>query len=314
MRRRQRPRPQQQAKAELADLKRFVALAQSVERDSKATKLVEVLPLAFELAQEKGAARKAVIFTESCKTQEYLFRLLSDSGYAGEIVLMNGSNNDETSKRIYAEWKKRNEHRWDDVSSGSKSADMKAAIVDEFRDRGTLLIATESAAEGVNLQFCSIVVNYDLPWNPQRIEQRIGRCHRYGQKSDVLVVNFLNRKNEADRRVFELLDQKFNLFEGVFGASDDVLGVVESGVDFERRIAAIYQDCRTPEQIKIAFDALQVELDEKIQAGMDKARRAFLENFDAEVHERLRIHKEAAKQSLDRQQQTLLDLAKFALT
>jgi adenine-specific DNA-methyltransferase len=305
---------QQQAKAELADLQRFVALAQSVERDSKATKLVEVLPRAFELAQEKGAARKAVIFTESCKTQEYLFRLLSESGFLGEIVLMNGSNNDETSKRTYAEWKKRNEHRWEEVSSGSKSADMKAAIVDEFRERGTLLLATESAAEGVNLQFCSIVVNYDLPWNPQRIEQRIGRCHRYGQKSDVLVVNFLNRRNEADRRVFELLEQKFNLFKGVFGASDDVLGVVESGVDLEKRIAAIYQDCRTPEQIKVAFDTLQLDLDEKIKAGIDTARRAFLENFDAEVHERLRVHKEAAKQSLDTQQQMLLDLAKFALT
>ena len=80
-----------------------------------------------------------------------------------------------------------------------------------------------------------------MPWNPQRIEQRIGRCHRYGQKTDVLVVNFLNRKNEADKRVFELLDQKFNLFKGVFGASDDVLGAVESGVDLEMRIASIYQ-------------------------------------------------------------------------
>jgi adenine-specific DNA-methyltransferase len=197
---------QAQAKAELADLTRFIALANSVQCDSKATKLVEALPTAFRLAQEKGAARKAVLFTESCKTQEYLFRLLSESGYAGEIVLMNGTNNDDVSKRTYADWKKRNEHRWSAVSSGSKSADMKAAIVEQFRDRGTLLLATESAAEGINLQFCSIVVNYDLPWNPQRIEQRIGRCHRYGQKSDVLVVNFLNRSNEADRRVFELLD------------------------------------------------------------------------------------------------------------
>jgi hypothetical protein len=302
-----------EAKSELADLQRFVQLAQSVERDSKATKLVEVLPTVFKLAQEKGAARKAVLFTESVKTQEYLFKLLTESGYAGEIVLMNGSNNDETSKRTYASWKARNAHRWEDVSSGSKSADMKAAIVDEFRERGTLLLATESAAEGVNLQFCSIVINYDLPWNPQRIEQRIGRCHRYGQKTDVLVVNFLNRKNEADKRVFELLDQKFNLFKGVFGASDDVLGAVESGVDLEMRIAAIYQNCRTQEQIKEAFDTLQLELDDKIKAGIDTARRAFLENFDAEVHERLRVHKDAAKQSLGEQQRMLLDLAKFGL-
>lgn len=307
------PDNQYQALSELSDLKRFITLASSVERDSKATKLVESLPRAFELAQEKGAARKAVIFTESCKTQQYLFRLLTEAGYAGEIVLMNGSNTDETSKRTYAEWKKRNEHRWEEVSSGSKSADMKAAIVAEFRERGTLLLATESAAEGVNLQFCSIVVNYDLPWNPQRIEQRIGRCHRYGQKSDVLVVNFLNRKNDADRRVFELLEQKFKLFTGVFGASDDVLGVVESGVDLEKRIAAIYQDCRTPEQIDAAFDALQLELDDKIQAGLDTARRAFLDNFDAEVHERLRVHKDAAKASLGEQQRMLLDLAKYEL-
>jgi adenine-specific DNA-methyltransferase len=107
---------QVQAKAELADLTRFIALANSVQCDSKATKLVEALPIAFRLAQEKGAARKAVLFTESCKTQEYLFRLLSESGYAGEIVLMNGTNNDDVSKRTYADWKKRNEHRWGDVS------------------------------------------------------------------------------------------------------------------------------------------------------------------------------------------------------
>ena len=304
---------EQQTKLELTDLQRFVALANSIQRDSKATKLVEVLPIAFDLAAAKGAARKAVVFTESRKTQEYLFKLLSENGYAGQIVLMNGTNTDDTSKRTYAEWKARNEHRWAHVSSGSKSADMKAAIVDEFRDRGSLLLATESAAEGVNLQFCSIVVNYDLPWNPQRIEQRIGRCHRYGQKSDVLVVNFLNRKNEADKRVFELLDQKFQLFKGVFGASDDVLGAVESGVDLEKRIAGIYQECRTKEQIIAAFDALQIELDEKIKAGMDSARRAFLEAFDEEVHDRLKIHKERAKQSLNVQQRMLLDLAKYAL-
>jgi adenine-specific DNA-methyltransferase len=297
--------------SEIADLQRFVHLAQSIDLDSKAVKLIEALPTAFRLAQEKGAARKAVLFTESVKTQEYLFKLLTEQGYAGEIVLMNGANADETSRRIYAEWKARNAHRWEDVSSGSRTADMKAAIVEEFRERGTLLLATESAAEGINLQFCSIVINYDLPWNPQRIEQRIGRCHRYGQQADVLVVNFLNRSNEADQRVFELLDEKFNLFKGVFGASDEVLGVVESGVDLEMRIAAIYQDCRTREEIRSAFDALQRELDGKIKAGLDSARRAFLEIFDEEVHERLRVHKDAAKESLGAQQRMLLDLAKF---
>ncbi len=124
-----------------------------------------------------------------------------------------------------------------------------------------MLLATEAAAEGINLQFCSMLVNYDLPWNPQRIEQRIGRCHRYGQKYDVVVINFLNTKNAADQRVFDLLNQKFSLFNGVFGASDEVLGSISSGVDFEKRIAKIYQDCRTKNEIESSFDNLQKELE-----------------------------------------------------
>ena len=104
---------------------------------------------------------------------------------------------------------------------------------------------TEAGAEGLNLQFCNLVVNYDLPWNPQRIEQRIGRCHRYGQKRDVLVVNFLNRQNAADARLYELLSQKLALFDGVFGSSDEILGALGSGIDFEKRVLDIYQSCRS---------------------------------------------------------------------
>ena len=150
------------------------------------------------------------------------------------------------------------------------------------------MIATEAAAEGINLQFCSLVVNYDLPWNPQRIEQRIGRCHRYGQKFDVVVVNFLNKSNAADQRVYQLLKEKFKLFDGIFGASDEVLGSIESGVNFEKRIAQIYQHCRTPEEIQSLFDQLQKELEEQIEDRMKDARNNLLENFDEEVHEKLR--------------------------
>src|SRR5688572_1762054 len=161
------------------------------------------------------------------------------------------------------------------------------------------MIATEAGAEGVNLQFCSLVINYDLPWNPQRIEQRIGRCHRYGQKHDVIVINFLNERNEADQRVYQLLNEKFSLFNGLFGASDDVLGTIESGVDFEKRILAIYQQCRTPEAIDAAFKQLQEELDEQIRGRIDETRRNLLEHFDEDVHARLRLRLEDAKAQLD---------------
>jgi len=194
-----------------------------------------------------------------------LLRVLAEGPWADSIVLFNGSNNDERSRAVYREWLAR--HAGSERVTGSRTADMRSALVDYFRDRGKIMIATEAGAEGINLQFCSMVVNYDLPWNPQRIEQRIGRCHRYGQKHDVVVVNFLNRKNEADQRVYQLLSEKFQLFEGVFGASDEVLGVIESGVDFEKRIAEIYQQCRLPSDIRAAFYSLQRA---EINIGLEK--------------------------------------------
>jgi hypothetical protein len=191
--------------------------------------------------------------------------------------------------------------------------DIRTAIIEHFRDHGQILIATEAAAEGVNLQFCSLVVNFDLPWNPQRIEQRIGRCHRYGQKHDVVVINFLNEKNEVDRRVYELLEEKFSLFTGVFGASDDVLGTIESGVDFERRVLDIYQQCRTPEEIEAAFQKLRQELDEKIRTRMAETRRKLLEHFDEDVHARLRLNLEGAREQLDRVGRMFWRLTRFIL-
>jgi Helicase conserved C-terminal domain len=191
--------------------------------------------------------------------------------------------------------------------------DVRTALIEHFRDHATILLATEAAAEGVNLQFCSLVVNYDLPWNPQRIEQRIGRCHRYGQKHDVVVINFLNERNEADRRVLELLTEKFSLFNGVFGASDEVLGSIESGVDFEKRILAIYQECRTPEAIDAAFRALQAEMDEQIRSRLDDTRRALFEHFDEDVHQRLRLRLADARAQLDRVGRRFWSLTRFML-
>lgn len=285
-------------KDELELLRGFAALAKSITSNSKGDNLLLALQQGFDKTAELGGQKKAVIFTESKRTQNYLFNLLSNTGYKGKIVFLNGVNNDEVSKEIYAKWKER--HKNDGKISGSRSADIKAAIVEAFRDEASILIGTEAASEGINLQFCSIIVNYDLPWNPQRIEQRIGRCHRYGQKNDVIVINFLNNRNAADRRVYELLDQKFTLFSGVFGSSDEVLGSVESGVDFEKRIAAIYQRCKTQEDIQREFDELQEELAEQINDKMIEARQSILENFDEDVANRLADCQKNTVASLDK--------------
>jgi adenine-specific DNA-methyltransferase len=296
---------------EIADLEGFRALAVSITSNAKGRALLVALDHACGEAERLGAARKAIIFTESRKTQEYLLRILADSPYSTGIVLFNGSNSDPRSREIYAAWLER--HEGTDRVSGSRSADMRSALVDYFREEGQIMIATEAGAEGINLQFCSLVVNYDLPWNPQRIEQRIGRCHRYGQKHDVVVVNFLNQKNEADQRVFRLLSEKFSLFEGVFGASDEVLGAIESGVDFEKRIADIYQQCRTPEEIKASFDALQDDLGAQIDEAMTRTRQQLLEHFDEEVHEKLKINLRNSQAYLNRYERLLMDLTRHEL-
>jgi len=283
---------------ELIELRLFKEIASSIEVDTKLKSLIIALEKGLESQRELGGYEKALIFTESRRTQEYIYEYLVNNGYANRVVIFNGSNIDENSNQIYSKWLEK--HTQSDIITGSKTADKKQAIVDAFKHDATIMIATEAGAEGINLQFCNLVVNYDLPWNPQRVEQRIGRCHRYGQKHDVVVINFINTLNKADRRVYELLSQKFQLFEGVFGASDEVLGSIENGIDFEKRILQIYQTCRNPEEIDKAFDTLQANLDEQIQEKILNTRQQLLENFDEDVHARLKMRLDESQKQMDK--------------
>jgi superfamily II DNA or RNA helicase len=255
--------------SELAELRACARLARTIKVNAKGDALVRGLDRAFTVAKACSWPDKAVIFTEFRRTQEYLTRLLEEKGYT--VTCLSG-----------------------DISG----ADRRQALVNEFRNRTQILIMTEAGAEGLNLQFCNLVVNYDLPWNPQRVEQRIGRCHRYGQQRDVLVLNFLNRQNAADARLYELLAQKLALFDGVFGSSDEILGALGSGIDFEKRVLDIYQSCRSPEEIDQAFSKLRAELDGRITARLAAARTLLFERFDGEVRGRLRIAEQNAKEAV----------------
>lgn len=296
-------------KAEIALLHSFIDKAKQIRNESKANALLAALKESFKIQSESGAKRKALIFTESTKTQAFLREHLEANGYQGKIVLFNGKASEPQTNEIYRNWCERHP----DKVSGIKAADRRAAIVDYFQNSAEIMIATEAASEGLNLQFCSLVINYDLPWNPQRIEQRIGRCHRYGQKYDVVVVNFINTRNYADVRVFDLLSQKFKLFDDVFGASDDVLGQADN-VDFESRILQIYQQCRTKEEIDAAFEQLQIDMQEEIDTRMDMVREQVLENFDINVQEHLRTTKDATGAFLNRYQHIFWELTKFMLS
>lgn len=252
--------------AELDKVNAIIDVAKRIKTNSKVTALKQALEIGFSYQRDNGIAQKAVVFTESKRTQKYIAAELRKSGYSeDDILLFNGDFNDTMTKEIYRAWQVKN---FGNANYG-RSVEYKHAIVDYFKEHAKILICTDAGSEGLNLQFCNTVINYDLPWNPMKIEQRIGRCHRYGQQNDVVAINLLNTQNEADKRVYEILSKKFELFEGVFGASDIALGALESGTSFEKMVLDIYQSCNTTTEFRKAFD----KLDRKLNAKRDRNAR-----------------------------------------
>jgi ERCC4-related helicase len=301
----------QAIQTEIDELRGLAQLAESIKVNQKALRLFDAIDQGFERLKEIGAPEKAIIFTDSTKTQEYIAQALKENGRGEGLVLFNGSNDSDGSKAIYREWLELNKDS--DLITGVVAADRRKALVDYFRDQGTLMIATEAAAEGINLQFCSMVVNYDLPWNPQRVEQRIGRAHRYGQKHNVIVVNFSNKGNIAEQRILQLLADKFHLFENVFGASDQVLGAIEDGLDFEKRISDILNKCRTEAEINAAFEKLEAEFSEDISREMSAAKARVFDNLDPNVQDRLKAYDSQSGEVLNKFERLLLAVTKREL-
>ena len=250
----------QQIQAEIDEVNAIIETASRIQSNAKIKALKTAIHAACEHQEKQGIPQKVVVFTESKRTQKYIASELHKDGFdEDDILLFNGEFNDDMTKEIYRAWKVKNFGR----TNYGRGVEYKHAIVDYFKEHSRILIVTDAGSEGLNLQFCNTVVNYDLPWNPQKIEQRIGRCHRYGQKHNVVAINLLNTGNEADRRVYEILSKKFELFDGVFGASDIALGALESGSSFEKTILDIYQHCGTRAELKKAFDKLDRQLDAK---------------------------------------------------
>lgn len=250
----------QQIQDEIDEIDRIIDTAKRIKVNAKMRALITAVNAAFDMQRKRGISEKIVVFTESKRTQNYIANELMASGYSDDdIVLFNGENSDAKAKKIYSTYQVKN---FGKVNYGP-SVERKHAIVDYFEHNAKILVLTDAGSEGLNLQFCNTVINYDLPWNPMKIEQRIGRCHRYGQVNDVVAINLLNNSNEADRRVYEILSRKFELFDGVFGASNIALGILESGVNFEREILEIYQRCNTTAEFRKEFDKLDKQLDAK---------------------------------------------------
>lgn len=278
--------------AELEEVNAIIDVAKRIKTNSKVTALKQALEIGFSYQRDNGLAQ-AVLFTESKRTQKYIAAELRKSGYnENDILLFNGDFDDTMTKEIYRAWQVKN---FGNANYG-RSVEYKHAIVDYFREHAKILICTDAGSEGLNLQFCNTVINYDLPWNPMKIEQRIGRCHRYGQQNDVVAINLLNTQNEADKRVYEILSKKFELFEGVFGASDIALGALESGTSFEKMVLDIYQSCNTTTEFRKAFDKLDRKLNAKRDKNVRKLRSILITESSGAKKQAL----EGTKKDIDR--------------
>jgi hypothetical protein len=267
--------PVEMIDAELARVRGFIEQAEALRSDSKAQALVRAVQLVLERAKRGESSGKLVVFTESITTQNYLRDVLVDHGIVkdDEVTLFRGTNRGPRVERALGIWKEERLPELPATARPTPEIAVRDALVYEFRSRSTVFISTEAGAKGLNLQFAGTLINYDLPWNPQRVEQRIGRIHRYGQTKDVLVINFLARDNEAQRLTLDILMRKLDLFGTVLDASDAVLheshgGSSEPvagalGADFEATLSQIYDRARTRDEIQQQLEALRDDIEDR---------------------------------------------------
>ena len=283
--------------AELERVEGFVRRAKALPADSKAESLVKVVKLVMARAPDR---RKVLIFTESLTTQSYLADLLAQKTDLSEqdVTLFRGVNDSPRAAAALRVWREEVEADMAQHLRPSPTVAVRLGLVHEFRTRATVMIATEAGAKGLNLQFCDTLVNYDLPWNPQRIEQRIGRCHRYGQRRDVTVFNFLAEDNEAQRLTFDILSSKLDLFGKVLDHSDYVLQTPRSdasaaltsalGANFEAEVQRIWERARSQDDVVAELRQLRDTMEER-RRDLDRTRERTIglieQRLDASVRQ-----------------------------
>lgn len=302
---------------EIHEVENFIHMAEQIRSPGKDQLLVKWLKEIF--ASPERFNRKAVIFTTYTATQQHLLKILEENGFKGEVVLFSGSGSrgreaKEDIRRAVEAWKTEIGPTISPTEQLSGDILARTALVHYFKTCKKIFISTEAGAKGLNLQFCNVIINYDLPWNPQRIEQRIGRCHRYGQERDVLVINCINADNETEQRIYNILKNKFHLFKTLLGAGDDILGTLSKAYNFEFRVNEILNKCKTREERLIWLEKLEEEIDEQTRELRDEKlekTRTLLDELDPQVKMKLKNIKEKLPESFSRYDADLLALLRY---
>jgi SNF2 family DNA or RNA helicase len=198
-----------------AEIWGLVEKIKGIQSNTKAEKTLELI---------QEIDDKVIIFTEYRASQEYLLKFLKDR----QLIAV--------------------------PYRGGMSRGKKDWMMDLFRKRAQILVATEAGGEGINLQFCHHMINFDLPWNPMRVEQRIGRVHRLGQTHDVKIYN-LSTTGTIEEHIVSLLHEKINMFELVIGGLDVILEKIEKKTSLETHLSKIILEAADDAEIRSKLDA-----------------------------------------------------------
>jgi len=239
---------------ELTHRSELEAIQEKIDEIETVTKQERLFDIVDEVRQHVEMGR-VIVFTQFRATQQQVLQALEEQGYTTHAF------------------------------HGGHSSQEKEEIVDQFRQEGGVLVSTDAMSEGRNLQFCNIMVNYDLPWNPMKIEQRIGRIHRIGQKREVFVFN-MALEGTIEEYVLDRLYHKIDLFQQTVGELSTILTrLEESGQGFEDEIFERLVDADSEADLENDFEAMAVDLEEQqdLSQKVEQFNTAVFENFDLGV-------------------------------
>lgn len=264
---------------EAKEIRKMLDLATSITINNKDEMLLKALKQTFSTFTRKGIAKKCVIFTSNTQSQEHISRLLKQqTDYS--VNSFNGTTNDEPIHKFLRS------------------------------EKPAILISTDKGNESLNWQASSFVINYDFPQVLLDMEQRISRCHRIGQVTDVFVLNFICPDNFSDVRMYELFYKRMNISNSIIGASDTIISGAVDG-DIESNIKDLLENVRKKKEVQIDFGELSEEFKQELEEIKADSNELLFNTFDHHLVEKTKNMAEIIKRKVAELDNTIKELARF---
>lgn len=264
---------------EASEIREMIDVASSITANNKDEMLLKALEQTFSSFHKKGIAKKCVIFTGNTQSQEHIHKfLISNTGYS--VNSFNGTTDNEPINKFLRS------------------------------EKPSILISTDKGNESLNWQTSSFVINYDFPQVLLDMEQRISRCHRIGQATDVFVINFICPENFSDVRMYELFYKRLNISNSILGASDTIISGAIDG-DIEANIKDTLDDVRKKKEVQIDFSELSEEFKEELDAIKANSNDILFNTFDKTLVERTKNMAEIIKRKVSELDNIIKELARY---